>query len=476
MFHFRKRHNSRVTFLLATTAAFLLVLGALILASGAFSRARENNSEYADRRARLRSKVDGPVVLFGFTGRENSSPSYIFGQEENFYYLSGHNQPGAALLIIPDPPVGKSWDGSREVFFLPARNLTREKWDSIRIGPADPDVAERTGFATVEPFNNLKGYLEKLSKIYPGFYTLLPGNQSSGYPHAQNWVNWLYQTLPQNSLRDAAPLLAAMRPVKSASELALMQHAVDVSVDAHLAAMRLMRPGIFEYQVAARMEFVHKDGGCQGEAYSPIVGAGFFSTVLHYNEVSRKIEPGDIVVLDVGAECDGYAADITRTLPANGAFTARQREIYDIVLGAQNAALAALKPGMTMGGQSEKSLNKIAMDYINNSAGRDKQGNPLGKYFIHGLGHHVGLNVHDANDNRPLEPGMVVTIEPGIYIPEENLGVRIEDMALVTETGYKLLTARLPRTAPEVEKIMAAAKSARASGKSTDADGRNELR
>src|SRR5262249_38848394 len=151
--------------------------------------------------------------------------------------------------------------------------------------------------------------------------------------------------------------------------------------------------------------------------------------------------------------------DITRTIPANGHFTPRQKEVYEIVLGAQNAVLAALKPGMILGRGAGNSLFQIAFNYIN-THGSDKEGRTLGRYFIHGLGHHIGLNVHDAGDpNSPLEPGMVVTVEPGIYIPEENLGVRIEDDALITETGYKLLTQRLPRTVSEIEAIMAAAKS-----------------
>jgi Xaa-Pro aminopeptidase len=229
-------------------------------------------------------------------------------------------------------------------------------------------------------------------------------------------------------------------------------------MDAHLEAMRRMRPGMWEYEIAAAMEWVHKRAGAEVEGYAPIVGAGFNSTVLHYNNVGKRIEDGEIVVLDVGASYSGYSADITRTLPANGKFTPRQREIYEIVLGAQNAAIAAIKPGMTLGGDGPTSLGKIARDYIN-THGKDLKGEPLGKYFIHGLGHHIGLNVHDAGPpNRPLEPGMVITIEPGIYIPEENLGARIEDDVLVTETGYKLLTARLPRTVAEIEKFMAEAK------------------
>jgi Xaa-Pro aminopeptidase len=178
--------------------------------------------------------------------------------------------------------------------------------------------------------------------------------------------------------------------------------------------------------------------------------------VLHYNKLDRQIDGGEIVLLDVAGQYSGYAADVTRTLPADGKYTPRQREIYEIVLGAQNTALAALKPGATFSG-----LQKIAMDYIN-SHGKDKEGRTLGRYYIHGLSHHLGLNVHDpSGPARPLEPGMVITVEPGIYIPEENIGVRIEDDVLITSTGYKLLTARLPRTIDEIEKIMADGKAER---------------
>jgi Xaa-Pro aminopeptidase len=181
--------------------------------------------------------------------------------------------------------------------------------------------------------------------------------------------------------------------------------------------------------------------------------------------LSRKIQDGDIVVLDVGAQYSGYSADITRTLPANGKFTPRQLEIYNIVLAAQNAALAALKPGMTLCPRGEHSVNKLSHDYIN-SHGKDLHGKALGQYYIHGLGHHIGLNVHDPGDYcTPLQPGMVVTMEPGIYIPEESLGVRIEDDVLITDKGYKLLSERLPRDAAEVERVMAEGLKHRASEK-----------
>src|SRR6202011_1433581 len=281
-----------------------------------------------------------------------------------------------------------------------------------------------------------------------------------------------------------------------------------------------LRPGLYEYQVASKMVEVHAIGGSEAEGYAPIVGAGPNSTALHYDKLSRRIEDGDIVVLDVGAQYSGYSADITRTLPANGKYTPRQREIYDIVLGAQNAALAALKPGMdfrsqysgysaditrtlpangkytprqreiydiVLGAQNaalaalkpgmdfcnkgDKSVHKIAYNYIN-SHGKDLHGKSLGPYFIHGLGHHIGLNVHDPGEFcAPFQPGMVITVETGIYIPEENLGVRIEDDVLITKSGHKLLSERLPRDPVEIEKIMAEAAWPRAKGEKREVRG-----
>jgi Xaa-Pro aminopeptidase len=382
-------------------------------------------------------------------------------QEENFYYLSGHNEEGAALLLVPESAEQKGWTGPREILYLPPRDLAEERWNGPRMGPNDPGIQEKTGFARVETFAKLRDSLAALAKNYPEIYTELPGPHDEGFPHAANWSKWVKDAVPQASVKDVSSAVGTLRAIKSPGEMALMQKAIDPSIDAHFEAMKMMRPGLYEYQVAAKMVGIHAYAGCETEAYSSIVGTGFDSTILHYNKLDRRIEDGDIVLLDVAGQYSGYASDITRTIPANGKFTPRQREIYEIVLGAQNAAMEALKPGMTLGGKDATSLQKIAMDYID-SHGKDKEGRSLGRYYIHGLSHHVGLDVHDpSGPSRPLEPGMVITIEPGIYIPEENLGVRIEDDVLITPTGYKQLTARLPRSVDEIEKIMADGKAER---------------
>jgi Xaa-Pro aminopeptidase len=191
--------------------------------------------------------------------------------------------------------------------------------------------------------------------------------------------------------------------------------------------------------------------GCEGDAYAPIVASGTKATALHYSENARLMQAGELVLMDVGSECAGYATDITRTVPVSGKFTPRQRELYEIVLGAQKAAIAALKPGVTL-----PQLNQIARDYLDGH-GRDLNGGPLGRYLTHRISHGVGLEVHDypsASSTEPLQAGMVITVEPGLYIPEEKIGIRIEDTLLVTEEGCRNLSAALPREPGEIERSM----------------------
>jgi Xaa-Pro aminopeptidase len=434
----------------------IILLLLVCLAPLAQAWEREPDSVYAERRAKLMAAVGAPIVIFGFTGHEEANPSYVFMQEENFYYLTGHNEEGAALLLVPESAAQKGWAGPREILYLPPRDLAEEKWNGPRMGPDDPGIQEKAGFADVETFAKLHDAVATLAKDFPEIYTELPDPHEDGYPHAASWSKWVKDAAPQATLMDVSLDVGTLRAIKSPGELALLQKAIDASVDAHFAAMQMMRPGLYEYQVAAKMVEIHEEAGCETEAYAPIVGSGFNSTVLHYNKLDHQIDGGEVVLLDVAGQYSGYAADVTRTLPADGKFSPRPREIYEIVLGAQNAALAALKPGVTFG-----RLQKIAMDYIN-AHGKDKEDRTLGRYYIHGLSHHIGLNVHDpSGPSRPLEAGMVITVEPGIYIPEENIGVRIEDDVLITPTGYKLLTARLPRSPDEIEKIMAEGKAER---------------
>ena len=435
----------------------------LLLAAALPAQEREPLEVYQARREALRQKLPGGlIVMVGYDDHSGPDTLLPFRQENNFYYLTGQNYPGAVLLLAPpiEDRRGRGAEESaqlpREILFLPPHDGVQEHWTGPKPNPADPATASRTGFAAVKDIKELEAELRRYGRGTSTLYTLLPETRSeeteSSFARAN--VERLRAILRSARMRDVREALASLRQVKSEGEQSLIRKAVECSMDAHRAAMRETRPGVREYEISALMQYTFARAGCTRPAYGPIVGSGIRSTILHYNQNTERMEAGDLVVLDVAGEYAHYAADITRTLPVNGRFTPRQREIYEIVLGAQKAAIAAVKPGMSLSRRDPNSLHQIALDYIN-THGQDSHGQPLGKYFIHGLGHHVGLYVHDLFDPRgKLEPGMVLTMEPGIYLPEENLGVRIEDMVLVTETGAILLTEGLPREVEEIERIM----------------------
>ena len=231
-------------------AGIMAVVSAAVAISGAAQqrREREPNEVYRARRARLAAGVDGPVILWGFTGREESSENYVFAQENNFYYLTGHNEEGAALLILPALQAGAhdKWDGPREILFLPAKNAAKEKWNGVRLSPDEKDISARTGFDAVEPFANMRTVVEKLAKAYPTFYTILPyEKENGGYPHEQEVGDWLQLVAPQTKLKDIRGAIETLRAVKSPGELAFLKKAIDLSLDAQLAAMKMMRPGLY---------------------------------------------------------------------------------------------------------------------------------------------------------------------------------------------------------------------------------------
>jgi Xaa-Pro aminopeptidase len=438
---------------------YLLLLALLLPPSvlPALAWEREPLSVFHERRARLVRETggDGVIVLFGYRDADIAASVTTFRQNENFYYLTGWNEPEAMMLLVPKAPKpGGAAELEREVLFIPPHDF-RERWTGPKLGPDDADASARSGFPTVKATSLFQSELLEALKTFPKIYTELTPQPESGEEYFQaDVVSKLRKMAPLANLADLRLLVQRQRVVKSPGEIALMRKAVDASIEGHLAAMKTVRPGVWEYETAARMEFEFRRRGCEWPAYPPIVASGFFSTVLHYDADDHQMQDSDVVVMDVAGSYSGYASDITRTLPVNGHFTPRQREIYEIVLGAQNAALAAAKPGVYMV-LGKNSLHDIAFTYIN-THGKDLHGNSLGQYFIHGLGHSVGLNVHDPmNYNEPLQPGMVVTMEPGIYIPEEKIGMRIEDDILITKDRYELLTSRLPRAVDEIEKLMA---------------------
>jgi len=441
-----------------------LVISVALLAQLGGAIERQPNADYRARRQALAAKLNGGVALL-FAPPESEGPNDLYGYrpDNNFYYLSGWSEPGAALLVASAAEARDNTPARAytEILFLPDRNLSEEKWTGPKLGPENPDAVKITGFDQVQSLDHMRDVLVRL--LGPGgagVYTDVPAyEQISNSDSPLDWLKRANAFPVYASFEDVRPVLASLRTYKDAGEIALIRKATDASIAAHWAAMRAVKPGVTEREISALMQYEFGKRGCERPAYAPIVGSGFFSTVLHYSDDSRTMEAGDVVVIDVAGEYSLYASDITRTLPVSGKFTDRQREIYNIVLGAQQAAMAAFQSGKSsLRRSSANSLYQVAFDYIN-SHGKDLHGEPLGKYFIHGLSHYVGLAVHDDGDYEvPLGPGMVFTIEPGIYIPEEKLGVRIEDILYVDSNGKLIdLTADLPHTADDVERAMSGA-------------------
>jgi len=380
---------------------------------------------YQVRRARLAAELNGAIVVFA------APPNDLveFQQEDNFYYLTGFNEPDAILLI------DATNRRMEEYLFIPSRDLDEEQWTGVKLGPGS-DAARETGVANVLPLDQFDSMFKDLGQEADSVHTII---------RQETNVARLRGQAPQADYEDAADAIAAMRVVKSDTELELLERAIDITMAAHRAAAGVIRPGAMEYEAEAIIEYEFRRNGAERPAFPSIVGSGPYSTILHYDRNERQMRDGDLVVVDIGAEFSGYSADITRTYPVNGRFTDRQREIYQIVLDAQKAALAQVRPGARLSGPD--SIHSAAREYI------DDQG--YGEYFIHGTSHYIGLYVHDVGDTRrELEPNMVLTVEPGIYIPEENIGIRIEDDVVVTSTGYRMLSD-FPREADEIEALMA---------------------
>jgi Xaa-Pro aminopeptidase len=434
-----------------------------LLAVSALSSAldRQPGSDYHARREKLAAKLNGGVALV-FAPPEAEGPNDLYGYrpDDNFYYLTGWPEPGAAVLIAAERGATNNNPARpyTEILFLPKRNFSQEQWTGPKLGPDDPKAIQSTGFERVESLDSLR---DELVKLVPGrstIYTDVPASgEDSNSKAPLQWLETANAFPVGTSYADIRPLLGSLRTVKDAGEVELIRQATDASVAAQLAAIKAIKPGMTEREISALLQYEWGKRGCERPAYAPIVGSGINSTVLHYSDDSGTIQNGDLVLMDAAGEYSLYASDITRTVPESGKFNARQREIYEIVLGAQKAAIAAFQSGVShLQRNQANSLQDVAMNYIN-THGKDLHGQPLGKYFFHGLGHYVGLNVHDPGDySVPLGPGMVFTIEPGIYIPEEKIGVRIEDMFYVDNGGKLIrLTESLPQTPDEIEKLMA---------------------
>ncbi|MEK6299998.1 MAG: Xaa-Pro peptidase family protein [Acidobacteriota bacterium] len=419
--------------------------------------ANQPKSEYAKRRQALMQKLkDGVVVLIG-AREEDLGEVGRFRQKNDFMYLTGVETPAAYLMLVPAGLIpGKP---ASETVFIPPRNLRHEQWTGAQLGPGK-ESEQIFGVQEVAGSDTFKTRLDELlnSAAFKGeggvsrakLYTEIPAGRTAEIERETHFVARIRQTAPHAAIVNLSPIIAEMRKLKSPVEIALLQKAIDITGEAQSEAARTLRPGAFEYQAQAAIEAAFTRNGSERPGFPSIIGSGIYSTILHYNTNRKKIEAGDLVVVDIGAEYSYYTADITRTYPASGKFTTRQREVYQLVLDAQRAAEKAFK----LGESTLMTLQSAAVAAMKASPLRDKEGKTLEKYFIHGLGHWLGMDVHDVGDYTNLPVGSVFTIEPGIYIPDEKLGVRIEDDYLVTPAGLVKLSRAIPSEPGEIERLI----------------------
>ena len=400
----------------------------------------------ARRRALLR-RVGRGIVLIPAAHQRDVERDYVqdndFRQNNYFYYFTGLETADAWLVMVAWAP-----DSSESTLLLPARDPRQERWTGLRLGP-DSTAVRLSGIGQVVPLDSLESVLSaarfrRLAAAPEPIYALLD-ETTGAEPRIQAL---LFES--GRDVRNLRPLADSLRLVKDAEEVARLRRAIDITVRAQIAAMEVVRPGLWEYQLESVIELTFRWNGADRVGFPSIVGSGPNSTTLHYDVNRRQLQDGDLVVIDVGAEWGQYTADVTRTIPVSGKFTPRQKAIYDLVLATQQAAFEAVRPGVTL-----RELDRLARNYLRDHSGSVCGMQTCDAYFVHGLSHWLGLDVHDVGDySTPLQPGMVFTIEPGVYLPAEELGVRIEDDVLMTASGAEWLSARAPRTTEEIERLM----------------------
>ena len=425
---------------------------------GNYAAELQSPETYRDRRRRLAERVgSGTVVLWGAGDDRGYGDVGTFRQGSSFFYLTGVELPNAVAVLRPE-------EGG-DLLFLPPRNPNIERWTGPKWGPGE-EAAAAFGFDEVLSTEATETVIDARRRPVPGLegrlhgwlaepdavlWTELPAVSSGAeLPPTHRFVAKLRDRLPTFEVRDLGEHLTALRLVKDDGEIGLMRRAMAATIEGHRRAARSVSPGVSEGAVDGAVYAAFRESGAEGLSFPTIVGSGYNATTLHYDQNAGTCRDGELVVVDIGARYGYYCGDLTRTYPANGRFSKRQREIYELVLEAHDRAAEAIRPGITM-----SELRKIAFGVIEGSELRDTNGEPLGQYFIHGLGHFLGLDAHDpGGDEVVLEPGMVITNEPGIYLPEEELGVRIENDFVVTADGGENLSAELPTSISDVEEMM----------------------
>ena len=435
-----------------------------------------SKAEFARRRKNLMGMMDKHTIAIIPGAREvtrSRDTEYPFRQNSDLFYLTGFEEPDAVLVLVPGRRQGQV------VLFCRERDPDMELWNGYRLGPEG--AVAYLGVDDAFPIDDLDeilpGLIEGTQRIY---YSM--GHYDVFDQRVMGWVNQIRKLVrtgaaPPADFTDLAFLLHEQRLIKSAAEVRVMRKAGEISAAAHVRAMQECQPGRYEYHLEAAIQHTFAEHGARFPAYNSIVGSGANACVLHYTENASKMRAGDLVLIDAGCEYQGYAADITRTFPVSGQFSTEQRAIYDVVLEAQRAAIAKVRPGNTWNQPHDATVRVITRGLIKLGLLRGKErelikAEAYRDFYMHRAGHWLGLDVHDVGEYRvdgrwrQLEPGMVLTIEPGIYIAADNtkvpkrwrgIGVRIEDDVVVTEQGCDVLTGDVPKRADEIEALMSQA-------------------
>ncbi|MFZ5558364.1 MAG: aminopeptidase P N-terminal domain-containing protein [Pseudomonadota bacterium] len=425
-----------------------------------------DTTPYLARRRRLAQQLGGAVAVIANAPERvrNRDTLHPYRFDSYFYYLTGFEEPESVLVLA-------GGETPRAILFCRTKDPEKEVWDGFRWGPEA--AREAFGFDEARPIGELDAAMPDLLADRPALYCAV-GADPAWDARIIGWINAVRArvrngVVAPEEIRDVRAVLDEMRLVKDAHEIATMRRAAAISCAAHRRAMAFARPGVHEYEVEAELIHEFRRRGAQGLAYSPIVASGANACVLHYVANRERLRDGDLLLIDAGCEVDGYASDVTRTFPVSGAFSAAQREIYELVLAMQTAALQTIKPGAAWDAPHQAALAVLAQGLIDLGLASGSAQEVLEKeaykpFYMHRTGHWLGLDVHDAGDYkragdwRRLEPGMTFTVEPGCYVrpaegvPERfwNIGVRIEDDVLITAGGCEVLTAEAPKSVEEL--------------------------
>jgi Xaa-Pro aminopeptidase len=435
-------------------------------------------AEYARRRKALMEQMEPNSIAIlpaAAVAIRNRDVEHVYRQDSDFQYLSGFPEPEAVIVLIPGREYGEY------VLFCRERNPERELWDGLRAGQdgAIRDFGADDAFPITDIDDILPGLIEGRDRVYSSM-----GNNPEFDRHVMEWINVIRSKAhlgaqPPKEFVALDHLLHDMRLYKSAAEVKVMREAAQISARAHVRAMQTSRAGLYEFSLEAELDYEFRKGGAKMPAYGSIVASGRNACILHYQENDAPLKDGDLVLIDAGCEIDCYASDITRTFPVSGTFSAEQKAIYELVLRSQEAAFAAIKPGNHWNQAHEATVQVIAAGLVELGLLQGEVDELIAAeaykaFYMHRAGHWLGMDVHDVGEYkvggewRVLEVGMALTVEPGIYVSPDNqnvakkwrgIGVRIEDDVVVTKKGCEILTSGVPKSVPEIEALMAAART-----------------